>query len=1109
MNNIIQPIQQKAILLKSLSSNKTKLFEYINSQKVNADEVFTHNEPTTNFRPVKMLRFLIAKQIKEGNVINEGLVEEIKNAIEARDISKYYDLNEAVAQSLHNYKQSKSGMFPNWKQPFKVLFPFLNSIEDSKSVKANLNLLANEIISSKQLQNVKINPVGFEGPQNYGTDRVWMAIVPESAPNVQKAYQIFFTITAGGLQGGIYRGHQLAKGNHINDEKPYQNWKDYLEAITPEIPKWKALNEKLNFSFQNDENEFQKRIDNTNKEALEKYFEILDGLVDDLELGDTENLVFSTSRNRLSFQVGKRICLNVWQNKFDFIAPDTYDLNSVEREDFAEPDKAFLYHKVDVANILTHYEAIKDATEFEVDRDNHTKPKEYDNAAFRKAVFDKEYRKKFMQTSIQNKYYLVGAFWDSDTPQDQTERFVNEGIWLNGYDNKFLKEVKSVATGSKIAIKAAFVRNKKDSVMTIKARGTVTENLNDGQNLKVDWEKDFKPFEVAFGGYLTTIKEVKKVKHIDAIWNSIHNFRDEFILWLGKNKIENSNADNSYITALDMLCEILPYNIYDSLDTGRIQILYEDLLKEQKVVGGKYYNEKAPSYGLKGFYSAAAKKYIQFLNERNNMGQDIDNKKSYDAPINQILYGPPGTGKTYNTINEALRICQISIPVEREDALAVFNSLVEKKQIVFTTFHQSMSYEDFIEGIKPQEPLEEGAPISYKVEPGLFKQIAVEAAFSLAEENKLKVTEKILDFSDAYDKFKEDIENTLEEGKEVRLKTKSGGYVLVDSISQNGNLAIKHQGKEKPYTVSKQRLSRLHFEMEDLENVSNFGAAFREVIGGSNTTTFWAVLNYIREKYVKGKTNDRQERKYEWDDKYEVIKTLKKEDYYRKSGKPYVLIIDEINRGNISAIFGELITLLEDDKRLGKDEALTATLPYSKDAFGVPPNLYIIGTMNTADRSVEALDTALRRRFSFVEMPPEPAKIKEGKGLEVIEEINLPNLLTTMNNRIEKLLDKDHMIGHSYFMGLNTVEELKLVFHNKVLPLLQEYFFGDYGKIGLVLGEGFFEITEDNESNIFASFREYDSSGLMQRNVYHLKNVSKMEEKDFIAAVKNVSQPNG
>ncbi len=508
-------------------------------------------------------------------------------------------------------------------------------------------------------------------------------------------------------------------------------------------------------------------------------------------------------------------------------------------------------------------------------------------------------------------------------------------------------------------------------------------------------------------------------------------------------------------------------------------------------------------------------KLFEMENQIGNHIRDImvnvsDSENNNDNKfLNQILYGPPGTGKTYNTINEALAICGLAIPEEREDALELFNALIEKKQIVFTTFHQSMSYEDFIEGIKPQEPSEEGAPISYKVEPGLFKQIAVEAAFSLAEENKFRVTEKILDFSDAYDKFKEDIENTLEEGKEARLETKSGGYVLVDSISQNGNLAIKHKGKDKPYTVSKQRLSRLHFEIDDLENVPNFGTAFREVIGGSNTTTFWAVLNYIREKYLKRKTSERQERKYDWDDKYEVVKSLKKEDYKKRNGKPYVLIIDEINRGNISAIFGELITLIEEDKRLGKDEALTATLPYSKDSFGVPPNLYIIGTMNTADRSVEALDTALRRRFSFVEMPPEPEKIKEGKGLEVIDGVNLPNLLSTINNRIEKLLDKDHMIGHSYFMGLNKAADLKQVFHNKVLPLLQEYFFGDYGKIGLVLGDGFFESTEGNDKDIFAPFNDYDSNGLMQRNVYHLKNLSKMDDLDFIEGVKNVFKQNG
>src|SRR5690606_14211004 len=147
------------------------------------------------------------------------------------------------------------------------------------------------------------------------------------------------------------------------------------------------------------------------------------------------------------------------------------------------------------------------------------------------------------------------------------------------------------------------------------------------------------------------------------------------------------------------------------------------------------------------------------------------------------------------------------------------------------------------------------------------------------------------------------------------------------------------------------------------------------------------------------------------------------------------------------------------------------------------------GTMNTADRSVEALDTALRRRFSFIEMAPMPELIRTEGKLEngIIHGIDLPVLLETMNKRIEKLLDKDHMIGHSYFLSVETLQDLKSAFHNKIIPLFQEYFFGDYGKIGLVIGSKFFDI-EDNQvdENFFAPFDDYDSSPLAERKVYHL-----------------------
>jgi 5-methylcytosine-specific restriction protein B len=227
--------------------------------------------------------------------------------------------------------------------------------------------------------------------------------------------------------------------------------------------------------------------------------------------------------------------------------------------------------------------------------------------------------------------------------------------------------------------------------------------------------------------------------------------------------------------------------------------------------------------------------------------------------------------------------------------------------------------------------------------------------------------------------------------------------------------------------------------------------------------------------------------------------------------KNRVLIIDEINRGNVSQIFGELITLIEEDKRLGNDEALEVTLPYSKEKFGVPPNLYIIGTMNTADRSVEALDTALRRRFSFEEMQPNPGiiatdgKLKDKQGM--LDNINLPLLLKIINKRIEKLLDKDHQIGHSYLMTVQNIDDLKLVFHNKIIPLLQEYFFGDYGKIGLVLGEGFFEkIDTDNDKKIFAKFDDYDADEFAEKPIYKLWNTVKMSAEDFTKAINLLMQ---
>lgn len=210
----------------------------------------------------------------------------------------------------------------------------------------------------------------------------------------------------------------------------------------------------------------------------------------------------------------------------------------------------------------------------------------------------------------------------------------------------------------------------------------------------------------------------------------------------------------------------------------------------------------------------------------------------------------------------------------------------------------------------------------------------------------------------------------------------------------------------------------------------------------------------------------------------------------------YALLIDEISRGNVANIFGELITLLEDDKRKGAANELAARLPYSRDEFVVPKNLYIIGAMNTADRSVEALDTALRRRFTFLAISPRPDLIEQPASLRV----DLRKLLAVINARIERLLDKDHCIGHSYFMGIaanaDPLAELRHVFATKILPLMEEYFYGDPAKIGMVLG-GTFVSRKDDATKLAAG--DWGLDDFEEKHVYSLRDPLTMKAEDFRA----------
>ena len=286
---------------------------------------------------------------------------------------------------------------------------------------------------------------------------------------------------------------------------------------------------------------------------------------------------------------------------------------------------------------------------------------------------------------------------------------------------------------------------------------------------------------------------------------------------------------------------------------------------------------------------------------------------------------------------------------------------------------------------------------------------------------------------------------------------------------------IFNKREDKSWEISKEDFEELNPDFSDiLEQLEAFQANDHFEIKRYDFVTFHQ--SYAYEDFIEG-IKPVMESEVDGELRYEIKDGLFKTLCKRAKNDPdnrYAIFIDEINRGNVSSIFGELITLIEPDKRLGMDHAMTITLPYSRDAFGVPSNVDIYGTMNTADRSVEALDTALRRRFAFKEMLPKPDLLKKE-----IDGFVLKELLSCINERIEALIDRDHTIGHSYLINVKNMDDLKLAFKDKIIPLLQEYFYGDYGKIGLVLGSGFVKMQpQDNE--VFADFDYEGSEGLAQ-----------------------------
>lgn len=460
-------------------------------------------------------------------------------------------------------------------------------------------------------------------------------------------------------------------------------------------------------------------------------------------------------------------------------------------------------------------------------------------------------------------------------------------------------------------------------------------------------------------------------------------------------------------------------------------------------------------------------------------------------PLNQILFGPPGTGKTHATIDRALAIldpdflhgfAEQKTPTARAALKKRFDQLKDADRVRFTTFHQSFSYEDFVEGIRAHtedEADEEAAArgVGYKIEPGVFMRVCQDAR----RDRKLEGSAGIRDGAKVW-KLSIEAANSNGETRAYCFKHSEARI----GWPQTGDLNSADLNDPKMNLGRKDKVTLQNFGQEIAEGdvVVCLGSKTTICAVGVVTGSYQhtpSVPPGVQKEYVhrlpvkwlatglnfnivalNGGRQLTLQTVYQlsrvtWPDlrdalmKSEVqLSGLETDSSVEK--EPYVLIIDEINRGNVSRIFGELITLIEPSKRMGASEALSVTLPYSKRKFFVPDNVYLIGTMNTADRSLAGLDIALRRRFDFKEMPPRPELLA---GV-VVSEIPIQKLLETLNQRIEALLDREHVLGHAYFMPLRddqTVAALASIFRNKVLPLLQEYFFDDWQRIQWVLND--------------------------------------------------------
>ena len=481
------------------------------------------------------------------------------------------------------------------------------------------------------------------------------------------------------------------------------------------------------------------------------------------------------------------------------------------------------------------------------------------------------------------------------------------------------------------------------------------------------------------------------------------------------------------------LCQIISDNFTNKELTD--EFLHKNFRRVKILAWAKDYKQPSNSrLFTQGSFSSCSNGTEQYKNI-NNWLKHIDIIEFTDKCArllerkrNIIIQGAPGTGKTYNTASIALKVLGVT-DIDLTDHEAVIKRYKELtgKRIFFTTFHQSLDYEDFVEGLKPdvqKNEKGESVGVTYKPESGIFKR-ACQAA---TKDKSKEITEYIDDFlQHKINGFENRRVIPTITGKSSFYAWWEEGHITIKCRSTQSKSTRKETHSPSPLNIKKVKLQAQGKGKEN--NGSPYAKAFIEAV---------------------------------------------KEEYNIHGNNKVVLIIDEINRGNVAKIFGELITLLEVDKREGSEHPIQVTLPYSKELFNVPKNLYIIGTMNTTDRSTGTIDYALRRRFAFVTLKSDRSVIEKH-----YTESTLKNQALALFDNIKKFIEEkqcgdlgidDLMVGHSYFMSASK-EELQDKMEYEVLPLIAEY-----------INDGILNVSSKEKEAAFEAWRNLQPATIEEVN---------------------------